>query len=50
MKVGIDVESIDQRVMTEKVCQDKDVQYVRLGYNQILEKTSGWNNRCCSVE
>lgn len=38
MKVGIDVESIDQRVMTEKVCQDKDVQYVRLGYNQILEK------------
>ena len=38
MKVGIDVESIDQRVMTEKVCEDKNVQYVRLGYNQILEK------------
>ena len=38
MKVGIDMESIDQRLMTKKACEGKKVEYVRVDYNQILEK------------
>lgn len=38
MKVGIDVESIDQKVMTKKACENKQVELVRVDYNQILEK------------
>ena len=32
------MESIDQRLMTKKACEGKKVEYVRVDYNQILEK------------
>lgn len=38
MKVAIDESSIDQSLMTKKICADKDVEFVKVGYHQILEK------------
>lgn len=38
MKVAIDDTSIDQSLMTKKICIDKKVEFVEVGYHQILEK------------
>lgn len=38
MKIGIDNDSIDQRVLTENACAGKQVEFVHVEYNQILEK------------
>lgn len=38
MKIGIDNDSIDQRVLTENACTGKRVEFVHVEYNQILEK------------
>lgn len=38
MRVGIDYSSIDQAFLTKLCCKGKNVQYVELYYNQILEK------------
>ncbi len=39
MKIGIDKDSIDQTRLTQWVCEGKEVQFVPLEYNQILNKT-----------
>lgn len=39
MCVGIDKDSVDQSQLTMNVCQGKQVTFVPLEYNQILEKT-----------
>lgn len=41
MRVGIDIDSIDQENLTNIVCEGKDVTYLRLGYNQIIDKLLG---------
>ena len=38
MKIGIDNDSIDQKVLTEHACEGKQVEFVQVEYNQILEK------------
>lgn len=38
MKVGIDKDSIDQFKLTEHVCKGKKVEFVNLGYSQIIHK------------
>ena len=38
MRVGIDIDSIDQENLTKLICQDKRVEYLKLGYNQIIDK------------
>lgn len=38
MKIGIDHDSIDQKVLTEHACEGKNVEFVHVEYNQILEK------------
>lgn len=38
MRVGIDYDSVDQRVLTEKVCAGKNVDYVHLDYSRIVER------------
>ncbi len=38
MRVGIDYDSVDQRVLTEKVCAGKNVEYVHLDYSRIVER------------
>lgn len=36
MKIAIDIDSIDQRNLTEKICVGLDVVFVQMGYSQIL--------------
>jgi DNA-binding transcriptional ArsR family regulator len=36
MKIGVDSDSIDQRDLTYKVCEGKQVDYIELPYTQIL--------------
>lgn len=36
MRIGIDYESIDQKNLTLRICKDKQVDFVKMGYNQIL--------------
>lgn len=38
MRVGIDVDSIDQKELTQKVCENKSVEYIPVDYSQILTK------------
>ena len=38
MKIGIDNDSIDQKVLTEHACEGRQVEFVQVEYNQILEK------------
>ena len=38
MIIGIDVDSIDQKKMTEKACENCKVEYVQIDYSQILSK------------
>lgn len=38
MRVGMDNDSIDQKLLTEKVCKGIDVEYVNYGYSQILQR------------
>ncbi len=38
MKIGVDVDSIDQKNLTEKVCLGKNVEFVQVDYSQILER------------
>ncbi len=38
MRVGVDYDSIDQRYLTEKVCEGKNVQFVSIDYSRILER------------
>ncbi len=38
MRVGIDYDSVDQRVLTEKVCAGKNVEYVHVDYSRIVER------------
>lgn len=38
MKVGIDPDSYDQRDLTEKMCEGKDVTYVQMDYSQLLQR------------
>jgi len=38
MKIGIDVDSIDQKNLTEKVCAGKAVEFIQVDYSQILER------------
>ncbi|MGI6607697.1 MAG: GntR family transcriptional regulator YhfZ [Erysipelotrichaceae bacterium] len=38
MRVGIDNDSVDQKILTEEVCKDKKVEYVNYGYSQILQR------------
>lgn len=37
MRVGIDITSIDQLAMTQHVCRGKQVQFVEVGYSQIIK-------------
>lgn len=39
MRIGIDKDSVDQSQLTMSLCKGKQVTYVNLEYNQILEKT-----------
>lgn len=36
MRVGLDFESIDQKTLTEKVCQGKQVEFIPVPYSQLL--------------
>ncbi|MDO4702156.1 MAG: GntR family transcriptional regulator YhfZ [Erysipelotrichaceae bacterium] len=36
MKIGVDFDSIDHRLLTEKVCQNKQVEFVPMEYSRIL--------------
>ena len=38
MRVGIDYDSVDQRVLTHQVCAGKNVEYVNVDYSRILER------------
>ena len=38
MRVGIDRDSIDQKDLTEKICQGKKVEYIQCEYSRILER------------
>ena len=38
MRIGIDYDSVDQRMLTEQVCQGKDIEYVSVDYSGILER------------
>ncbi len=38
MRIGIDVTSVDQKVLTEKVCEGKKVEYVSTEYSCLIEK------------
>lgn len=38
MRVGIDYSSIDQRVLTRRVCEGKDVIYIPVEYTNIIER------------
>lgn len=38
MKIGVDSDSIDQKLLTDYVCKDKEVQYVHVDYSQILKR------------
>ena len=38
MRVGIDYDSVDQRVLTEQVCAGKNVEYVNVDYSRIVER------------
>ena len=38
MRVGIDYDSVDQRVLTQQVCAGKNVEYVSVDYSRILER------------
>ncbi|MBQ4343479.1 MAG: GntR family transcriptional regulator [Erysipelotrichaceae bacterium] len=38
MRIGVDYDSIDQRYLTEKVCEGKKVQFVSVDYSRILER------------
>lgn len=38
MRVGIDFQSVDHVKLTTRVCEGRHVQFVPMGYNQILEK------------
>lgn len=38
MRVGIDIDSIDQEHITKLLCKGIDVKYVSLGYSQIIDK------------
>ncbi len=38
MRVGIDNDSIDQKILTEEVCKGIEIDYVNYGYSQILQR------------
>lgn len=38
MKVGIDSDSLDQMQLTKKACEGKKVEFVEVGYNQIVNR------------
>lgn len=38
MRIGIDKDSVDQKNLTEKVCNGKNVEFVNVEYTQILKK------------
>ncbi|MPN45695.1 hypothetical protein SDC9_193264 [bioreactor metagenome] len=38
MRVGIDVDSIDQKELTEEVCRGKKVDFIPVDYSQILSR------------
>lgn len=38
MKIGIDFDSIDQKDLTERVCEGKKVQFVHYEYSRMLER------------
>lgn len=38
MKIGVDYDSIDQSMLTKKVCEGLDVEFVSIQYNQLIEK------------
>ena len=38
MRIGIDYDSVDQRMLTEQVCEGKDVDFVSVDYSGILER------------
>ncbi|MBQ7888214.1 MAG: transporter substrate-binding domain-containing protein [Erysipelotrichaceae bacterium] len=38
MRIGIDYDSLDQRYLTEKVCEGKNVEYVSVDYSRVLER------------
>ena len=38
MRIGIDYDSVDQRVLTQQVCAGKNVEYVSVDYSRILER------------
>lgn len=38
MKVGIDNDSVDQKLLTQQICKNKNVQYVHVDYSQTLKR------------
>lgn len=38
MRIGVDYDSLDQKNLTEKICQGKNVEYVSVDYSRILER------------
>lgn len=47
MKIGLDFESIDQKTLTEKVCEGKKVEFVPVPYSQILSRLQGGEIDAC---
>lgn len=37
MKIGVDTDSVDQKLLTEEVCEGKNVQYVYIKYSQAMK-------------
>lgn len=38
MKVGLDLSSVDQRLLCEKACEGKDVEFVELEYSSLINR------------
>lgn len=38
MKIGVDNDSVDQKMLTDMICKDKEVQYIHVDYSQILKR------------
>jgi ABC-type amino acid transport substrate-binding protein len=49
MRVGLDLESIDQKSLTEKVCEGKEVVFVPVPYSQMLSRLQDGHIDACVI-
>nr|WP_243450007.1 GntR family transcriptional regulator YhfZ [Neobacillus terrae] len=46
-KIGLDFESIDQKTLTEKICEGKNVQFIPIPYSQLLNRLQAGEIDAC---